>query len=304
MQSKWIGCLTLTVAAAFAQQATKPSPEPSSARELYYFAVTSKDPLPPIQKTATPAKKANPAPAGRQAKSEAQPPEKTSGNAAAPATAAVVIPVSAPTPAPAAAMHLGFRYSVALVDTATGKSEAVDASRVFHKGECFAIDIESNRSGYLYVLAKQSSGNWAPLFPAPQMGEADNVIDPGQKMRFPKGYCFEVNDPPGTETLFVVLSRDPRDVYDLHEGIKGGPNSNEASPSSPRPKSDSVQLADARLVNTEVDRMSKQLGSRDINIKKATAEPGKQDPEHSVYVVNASDKPSATVMTQIQVRHL
>ena len=102
--------------------------------------------------------------------------------------------------------HLGFRYTVALVNQTSGKAESVDPDRDFRKGECVRIELESNQSGYLYVLSKQSSGTWLPLFPSPEMPGESDVIDPGQKVRAPKDYCFEINDPPGTETLFVALS--------------------------------------------------------------------------------------------------
>ena len=121
---------------------------------------------------------------------------------------------------PNAVKNLGFRYSVSLWNEAKIKAEPVDADRVFHKGECFLLNFEANRSGYLYVLAKQSDGTWMPLVPNPQMPDEKNVVDPGQKMRIPSEYCFKVEDRPGSETLFVVLSRDPRDVYDLNEAIK------------------------------------------------------------------------------------
>ena len=53
-----------------------------------------------------------------------------------------------------------------LVNQTSGRTEIADSDRVFRKGECVAIDFEANRSGYLYVLAKQSSGDWRPMSPA------------------------------------------------------------------------------------------------------------------------------------------
>ena len=106
------------------------------------------------------------------------------------------------------------------VERSEAKTEPVDSDRIFRKGECFVLHFEANRSGYLYVLAKESDGTWMPLVPNAQMPDEKNVVDPGQKMRVPAEYCFKVEDPPGSETLFVVLSRDPRDVYELNEAIR------------------------------------------------------------------------------------
>ena len=148
-------------------------------RQLYYLATPAKETLPPV----------------------------SHGNTAPPA---------APK---AAAMHLGLRYNVVLMDN-NKKAHQIPADSTLKAGDCFAIDLESNHAGYLYVLDRQSSGSWTPLLPNPDMPGERNVIEPRTRMRVPKDYCFTVNNPPGTETLFVVLSRNPRDFYELFEGMK------------------------------------------------------------------------------------
>ena len=249
--------------------AQQPAPKSDShvegARELFYLSIQRKDTLPAIRKASAPVK---------------------------PAT---------PPPAATGAAHLGLRYNLVLVNVNSGASEVVDAERVLHTGECFALDFETNRSGYLYVLAKQSSGAWQPLVPSPEMADEGNVIDPGKKVRVPANYCFEVHDPPGTETLFVVLSRDPRDFYDLYEGIKR--QANQPAPSAPRRTSNPVQVADAGTVNHAVAQLAERFGTRDIAIRKIDRASSAQEPPHSVYVVNTSDKPASSVVTQIEIRH-
>ncbi|MCX6633411.1 MAG: hypothetical protein NTW28_37930, partial [Candidatus Solibacter sp.] len=115
----------------------------------------------------------------------------------------------------------------------------------------------------------------------------------------PKDYCFELNDPPGTETLFVVLSRSPRDFFELYDAIKAPVNPAPAN----SPRSNPVQLADARLVNSAVEKMAKAFGTRDLVIKKVTPATDKQETDYSVYVVNGSDKPSSTVVKKVEIRH-
>jgi hypothetical protein len=127
------------------------------------------------------------------------------------------------------------------------------------------------------------------------------VADPGQKVRAPKDYCFEIGDPPGTETLFVVLSRSPRDFFELYDAIKTP--AKEAPANSSRSTSNPVQMADAGRVNSAVEKMAKTFGTRDLVIKKVTPATDRQGTDYSVYVVNGSDKPSSTVVKKVEIRH-
>ncbi len=265
--------------------AQQPQKKVEGARDLFYFGATQKDSLPPIQKTSAP---------------KTQRPVPTQ-SAASPAPKTPAAPVAAPGSDPAATLHLGFRYTVQLVNQSTNKSEPVDPDRDFKKGECVRMEVESNQSGYLYVLSKQSSGGWLPLFPSSEMPDESNVADPGVKVRAPKDYCFEIDNPPGTETLFVVLSRSPRDFFELYDAIKtpssASPGSNAKAPAG------AVQLADAGRMNSAVEKMAKNFGTRDLIIKKVTPAPENKDTDYSVYVVNGSDRPSSTVVKKVEIRH-
>jgi hypothetical protein len=242
---------------------------PEGARELYYNAMVQKDPPPPVRRT--------------------QPP--TGGGAAVP-----IIPVSA------AAVHLGLRYNLVLVDANSGRAQSAAPDRVFRAGECFALDIESNRAGFLYVLAKQSSGSWHPLLPStdPDMATESNTIMAGTKVRIPLKHCFEIQDPPGVETLFVVLSREPRDSFDLYENMKAPANQQRQSPQRPAAP---VEIADASIADTAVTRMREQFGTRDIAIKKISQPLAAAEPAESVYVVNSSSNPASNLAAQIEVHH-
>jgi hypothetical protein len=268
MQPKSVAVLIgiVAVGGALIAQQSPPQQKIEGARDLFYFGATQKDTLPPIQKASSPS-----------------PPK---GPKSSPATQ-VAAAASPGVP------HLGFRYTVTLVNQTTGKAEAVDPDRDFRKGECVRLEVESNQSGYLYVLSKQSSGGWLPLFPSPEMPDQSNVADPGQKVRVPKDYCFEISDPPGTETMFLALSRSPRDFFDLYDAIKA-PSSVTSNP---------VQLASARKVNSAVEKMAANFGTRDLMIKKVTPSADKQETDYSVYVVNGSTSPSSTVVKKVELRH-
>jgi hypothetical protein len=273
--SEAVGLLVVTAAAcAFAQQ----SGENTGTRELFYFAKSPKDKLAPIVKTA------------------ATKGPRSSGSA--PGTSA---PAAAGSAADAGAVHLGLRYTMVLVNPVTRRAEPVDSDRNFHNGDCVAIDFEANRSGYLYVLAKQASGDWLPLVPSLDMPGESTILNPEATTRVPKEYCFEMKNPPGTETLFVVLSRDPRDIYELNEGIKG----KESEPQQ-RPVRDSapLQVADNREVNSAVQRMSREFGTRDIAFRKISDPRDSKEPVHAVYAVHTSSKPSSSIAIQIAIRHV
>src|ERR1019366_2961911 len=125
----------------------------AGARELYLYGSAPKDALPPIPKTATPA---------------------------APAKSTQAAP---PAPSSTAALHLGLRYTLLQVSSRGDRGTPADPDRNFRKGDCVALELETNRSGNLYVLVKESDANWVPMFPTPELSDQSNRIDPGQVIR-------------------------------------------------------------------------------------------------------------------------
>src|ERR1019366_589329 len=110
----------LAVGGGLVAQEPQPQQKTEGTRDLYYFGATQKDTLPPIRKASTAVRtKSTPAPT-LSAGTEADRAPATPGDA--------VDAASVP--------HLGFRYTVALVNQTTGKAEAVDPDRDFRKGEC------------------------------------------------------------------------------------------------------------------------------------------------------------------------
>ena len=259
---RYLLCVATILSTNYCVAQEQPHQPASGARELFYSGTAPKDTLPPpAAKAPTPAK----------------------------STKAVV-------PAPSTgALNLGLRYTLLLVGKSGDGGQPTDPERNFHKGDCVAVNIESNRSGYLYVMVKESSGDWDPLFPSKDAPQENNRIDPGQVVRMPKHSCFEIEDPPGAETLFVVLSRNLRDIDELTESIK-----------NPGEKT-----------NLAVDHVAQQFGTRElsyravvnsepVNTPPANTAPQpapKKAPEHAVYVVSGSDKPASTLVTRVEIRH-
>lgn len=194
--------------------------------------------------------------------------------------------------------HLGLRYSLLLVDKEKNTSAPVDPDRVFHNGDCLALELEPNRTGYLYVFAKASNGNYDPLFPAPQMQDESEVVLGRTKQRAPQNYCFELDDQPGEEHLYLILSRNPERAYDLHKAVlqrDGTPEGGAAANAS------SKLIADADQLNKQATETVAELTNRGFKLTKVSA-PQSGEAKYSVYVVPASIEKD-TVFADIRIKH-
>lgn len=189
--------------------------------------------------------------------------------------------------------HLGLRYNLLLFDRTTHKSAAVDPDHVFEQGDCIQLQFAPNRSGYLYVFNRASSGKWDVLLPSTLMTDEINVMKSGQVAKVPQGYCFTVQNPPGTEHLFVVLSRNQEDMYSLDRAIR-----------SNKTNSDSTPMTEAaNRLDAEIQQMSTGLGSRDLGVEKISDSDQPDEPVRAVYVVNTSSHATDRLVTEIQIRH-
>ena len=197
-------------------------------------------------------------------------------NGVQPAQSGFVLPVQ----------HLGLRYNVVLVDKQSGKISApLDPKRDFGLGECVALQVEANRSGYLYVLEQASSGRWIPLFPSPKLPNASNIVPSRGSLIVPEGGCFRIKPPNGEEKVFVVLSRRPEDIYDLLASFQ--PDNSDARDS---------------LLAQAVKRLEP-LKGRDLEVETVAQPQNKDEAPNSVYVVNAANFPSQQVVTEILIKH-
>lgn len=272
-----------------------------TARALYYREQPDQDKLPAVSK-AKPAVSRKTQAVSKTSKSGAG----SGGGATEPAAAKQKIEsASSGVPIIPVVQHLGLRYNVMLVNSQTGAAEPADPDRTFRRGECVALEFEANRSGYLYVLSQGSSGRWQSLFPSDEMPDESNIVRSRSRVRVPVNHCFQIEDPPGTERLFVVLSRNPEDLRDLHEAIRTGRGgSGEPAPAAPSAKPAPALLAMARL-DREVQRLSADLRSRDLRVVKVARPEAAGEPPNSVYVVMASTTgtPSDRVVAEVRIEH-
>ncbi|HEX8721407.1 MAG TPA: DUF4384 domain-containing protein [Pyrinomonadaceae bacterium] len=109
---------------------------------------------------------------------------------------------------------LALGYTILLKDDAGGLFVA-DAAREFRTGERFAVALETNADGYLYLFSAENGRNPELLFPNAQIDGGANAVRAHARATIPTGpgadveYFVDVTDPPATEHLFVIFSRRP-----------------------------------------------------------------------------------------------
>ena len=191
----------------------------------------------------------------------------------------------------ATVQNLGLRYNVLLVDRSNNDViEAADPGRNFHEGDCIALEFAPNRSGYLYVLEQGSSGAWKPLFPSPKLPNESNVVKALTPVRVPESTCFGIHPPQGEERVFVILTRNPANVYQLQESIRQ---------ENGEPKSSLL----AQNINRLSKDMEKRLASRDLEIDTVAQPQAAGERPYSVYIANASNVAIDELSVEILIKH-
>jgi hypothetical protein len=202
--------------------------------------------------------------------------------------------------------HLGLRYNLVLFGS-DGRAEPVKSERNFRPGECFAIELEANRSGYLFVLDQGSSGQWKPLLPSEKFPDEPNIVESRTPVRVPQKHCISIENPAGVDKLVVVLSRSPDELYDLNQSIKETFQDNKADDmvaSSPVPGRAARTLEAQAHLDQEVGRIiGTGLQSRDLEIKEIPKPERDDEPPHAVYIVHKSSVPSNRVVAEIKIHH-
>ena len=272
------------------------------ARELFY--------TPPPQASAlkTPAAPAPVPPSAPKAVAK-----KTPAKTVAPSQQSPSVPTEAVVEKPATG-PLGMRYSV-LKRNAAGEYQEVDADTVFHSGDRIRLEAQANSTGYLYVVAQGSSGNWQVLFPSREVSNGSNQVHRGETRLVPGGNQgqFVFDEQAGTEKLFFVLSRQPEQSLDKLIYSMGGQTA-PADPTVAKPAAESnrVLMAQATVSDDVIARIRSQMQSRDLIFEKVdnekvvsqnAAPSGQVKIETAAYVVNRSTAPDARLVADLKLKH-
>ena len=268
-------------------------PSKLSARQLFFTARPAAAPpaAPVIPEPPAPVPHAAPAKKAAAKKRPvvaAAPSKEESLPQPAPAPA----PVQTPAPADATAHsqavvmpYLGLRYTI-LQDKPGGQRQEVDPEKIFHSKERFYLSLESNDAAYLYVVLKASQGTWEVLFPNPDIDNGNNRLNARTPVLVPSpSNPFVFDENPGTEKLFIVLSRQPE--ADLNEMIR------------------SVQGRQSGIPASDFERLHGQmvLASRGIAVEGVKKSSAAGKGETAVYMVNTNTENNSRVIADIVLKH-
>ena len=280
------------------------------ARELFY----TPPPAGSAVKPPTAAPVASAAPAARVPKPVAK--KTTGGRPGSSPGAAPDSPLQAVADNPSALVPLGMRYSV-LKRNAAGAYQEVDADATFHSGDRIRLEAQANSTGYLYVVAQGSSGNWQVLFPSRDISNGSNLVHRGETRLVPGGTQgqFVFDEQAGTEKLFFVLSRKPEQSLDKLIYSMGG-QTGPADPTVVKPAAgepNRVLMAQASIGDDVISRIRGQVMARDLIFEKVENEKvvgEKAAPagagvkiETAAYVVSRNPAPDARLVVDLQLKH-
>jgi len=250
-----------------------------TARQLFYTTQVEKAP---------PAKKAAPAPAPAPKKTTPTP---------APDSSKKQPPPPPQQPAPAAPF-LGLRYSI--LQLQGDKLQEVDPEKTFHSGDRVQLRIESNDSGYLYLILQGSMGDWKVLFPSKEIRNGDNLLRARTAIQIPGGEDrdFRFDPDPGTEKIFVVLSREPEGELDSLIYTIQRQNARHVEVAVANPPA--MPFRDT-LAGNDFNPVRSRLEARGMDLSRRQT--ANSAGEKAVYIVNASASSTGQVVATIVLKH-
>lgn len=88
----------------------------------------------------------------------------------------------------------------------------VSPFKTFRSGEAIRFAVESNISGFVYIIARGSSGQTKLLFPNKDLNNGANQLYRGTELMIPGREWFRFDDMPGVETVSIILTRRKLDL--------------------------------------------------------------------------------------------
>jgi serine/threonine-protein kinase len=280
--------------------APQPEPEPPAvgppSAERGRETASASLPVPPLPRTVAPEGSdrtpADPSAARTRAQAppEAARSQRSSEATDTPRDAGRIDPDPAPAPgakqlfagsATGPAIGPGLRYRLTRRTPDGAESDVDPAATIFHSGDRVRFTFESNIAGFLYVVQQGSSGRWTVLFPGPNINGGRNAVERAAEYQVPSGDWFLFDANPGTEQLFVLLSREPLQQL---------------------PGFDRPVTTHESVVASVVDDLRQRIQSRDLVFEQdRPVEPGTSGVQ-ATYVVNRAQL-SQAVAASITLRH-
>lgn len=185
--------------------------------------------------------------------------------------------------------RLGLRYRIFRKDS-LNEFVKVSPDTVFQSGDEIRLELEANRSGYVYVLQEEGMGKWVVLFPQPGIHKDSYYLKPGKSRLFPAegGLVFDAN--PGTETLLVALVNDSvasaDNVAAAIAMVKSVQGAEPKTTARPEPREGVLQSRDL-IVQT--------VGSAGSN---------RQDGDKAVYAVTTTESARPAILVRVRLVHV
>jgi hypothetical protein len=82
----------------------------------------------------------------------------------------------------------------------------VSPHKRFGRGDSLRFGVESNHTGYLYILQRGTSGETTVLYPHPEMAGGDNLLRRGSELTIPGRGWFIFDENPGREEIVFIIS--------------------------------------------------------------------------------------------------
>jgi hypothetical protein len=295
-------CYAAVSCLAAAQNASRPE---LTARELFYnaSAAPASPAKPPAAKQPPKqvAKKApTAAPVTQQAANSSQAIQPSRPNAPI-VNASDAVPMRTTAPAPVSGTALGLKYTI--LKLSGNAMTPVAPSSVFRSGDKIQFSVETNESGYLYIVGQGSSGTWTPMFPSPEIEGGNNHVEGFHSYTFPNPQHYIFDTQAGDEKVFIIFSRDAKpDFQQLVYSLRGG----KAAPvSEPRPAEQAAPVLRASIDDSSIGQLH-QTYSRDLVIERVGdtgSAPAADANEKAVYVVNPSGSADSAVVADIHLVH-
>lgn len=171
----------------------------------------------------------------------------------------------------------GIRYRV-LRREPGGDAKEVDPDTTFQSGERIRFGFEPNIDGFLFVVQRGSTGQWSVLLPHPEINDGRNAVAEFEEVTIPPQGWFRFDDNPGTEQVFVYLSREPIEALPGGTGRVVQPHS-----------------ADEHTISV----LAGSVRTRDLVFEKEAAPEG---PDQAAYVVNHRRAGGAVAWT-VELEH-
>jgi Domain of unknown function (DUF4384) len=120
---------------------------------------------------------------------------------------------------------IGLGYTLFMRES-TGHSVRVAPDHEFHNGDRVRISLEPSVDGYLYVFHTEGNGSPEMIYPDPRLDGGENWIAAHVPMEVPSAEetderlrWFTFYGDPGTERLYVVVTREPLPLVPTGEDL-------------------------------------------------------------------------------------